>query len=91
MKNPNPKEKKRKERTEGLGAYLWLTYRCHHHRSLPRRHAESYPNHCGREDSTTCGLRLGLGPEGTTVVPLDGAARGSSRTPMPARGAATAP
>jgi hypothetical protein len=34
---------------------------------------------------------LRLGPKGTITVPLDGAARGSSRTRAPARGAVAAP
>ena len=36
-------------------------------------------------------LRLRLGPKGTTVVPLDGAARSSGRTRAPARGVMAEP
>ena len=46
---------------------------------LPRRRPSSF--------SAYLDLRLRLGPKGTTVVPLDGAARGSGRTRAPARGA----
>ena len=50
---------------------------------LPRRRPSSF--------SARLDLRLMLGPKGTTVVPLDGAARGSGRTRAPARGATAEP
>ena len=36
-------------------------------------------------------IRLGLEPKGTTMVPLDGATRGSGRTRVPVRGAMAEP
>ena len=50
---------------------------------LPRRRPSSF--------SAYLDLRLRLGPKGTTVVPLDGAARGSGRTRASARGATAEP
>ena len=50
---------------------------------LPRRRPSSF--------SARLDLRLRLGPKGTTVVLLDGAARGSGRTRAPARGATAEP
>jgi hypothetical protein len=45
----------------------------------------------GGEVSPPRSLHLGLGPKGTTTMPLDGAARGYGRTRVPARGTAVAP
>ena len=50
---------------------------------LPRRRPSSF--------SARLDLRLRLRPKGTTVVPLDGAARGSGLTRAPARGATAEP